>query len=207
MKYETVWDAVDKLAEKNGLSPSGLARKAGLDSTTFNKSKRIRTDGKKRWPSLDSINKILDACNITFEQFYNLANNDGDGEFSSSIPYIKHSKLFENKTKKENTIDTSLWDKIRFPDGAANLYAIDLDTNEFEPYYRKYSTLIVSKNSEIRQGDKVIIINKNNDATINEFIKRTAKTIEVSELNHKETEKSILINDIKIINRILWAGQ
>ena len=72
MKYEQVWDAVDKLARAHGLSPSGLAKKAGLDATTFNKSKRIRPDGKKRWPSLDSINKILDACNVTFEQFYKI---------------------------------------------------------------------------------------------------------------------------------------
>lgn len=52
MKYEQVWDAVDKLARAHGLSPSGLAKKAGLDATTFNKSKRIRPDGKKdglRW--------------------------------------------------------------------------------------------------------------------------------------------------------------
>ena len=39
MKYEQVWDAVDKLARAHGLSPSGLAKKAGLDATTFNKSK------------------------------------------------------------------------------------------------------------------------------------------------------------------------
>ena len=51
MKYEQVWEAVDKLAKINGLSPSGLAKKAGLDATTFNKSKRTRPDGKKRWHS------------------------------------------------------------------------------------------------------------------------------------------------------------
>ena len=66
MKYENVWDAVDKLAQKHGLSPSGLAKLAGLDATTFNKSKRIRPDGKKRWPSLDSINRLLEIFNISF---------------------------------------------------------------------------------------------------------------------------------------------
>ena len=72
MKYETIWNSVDKLARSKGLSPSGLAKLAGLDATTFNKSKRIRPDGKKRWPSLDSVNKLLEVCNISFEQFYNL---------------------------------------------------------------------------------------------------------------------------------------
>lgn len=69
MKYEQVWEAVDKLAKINGLSPSGLAKKAGLDATTFNKSKRTRPDGKKRWPSLDSLNKIIEVCNISFDEF------------------------------------------------------------------------------------------------------------------------------------------
>ena len=59
MKYEQIWNAVDKLAKSKGLSPSGLAKLAGLDATTFNKSKRTRPDGNKRWPSMESINKIL----------------------------------------------------------------------------------------------------------------------------------------------------
>ena len=66
MKYETVWCAVDNLAKSLGLSPSGLAKKSGLDATTFNKSKRKRPDGKNRWPSLDSLNKVLEFCNLSF---------------------------------------------------------------------------------------------------------------------------------------------
>ena len=51
MRHEDVWRAIDTLAAENGLSPSGLARKAGLDPTSFNLSKRRAPAGKSRWPS------------------------------------------------------------------------------------------------------------------------------------------------------------
>jgi transposase-like protein len=57
--HEQIWEAIDQLAERHGYSPSGLARQAGLDPTTFNKSKRTSSEGKPRWPSTESISKIL----------------------------------------------------------------------------------------------------------------------------------------------------
>ena len=41
LTHSDIWNAVDRLAARAGLSASGLAKKAGLDPTTFNKSKRI----------------------------------------------------------------------------------------------------------------------------------------------------------------------
>ncbi|NNF77714.1 MAG: helix-turn-helix transcriptional regulator, partial [Rhizobiales bacterium] len=57
--HRQVWDAIDQIAEEHGLTASGLAKRAGLDSTTFNKSKRVSPDGRERWPSTESISKIL----------------------------------------------------------------------------------------------------------------------------------------------------
>ena len=65
MKHNEVWRALDTLAEEHGLSPSGLAKRAGLDSTTFNPSKRTMPDGRARWPSTESVAKALDATNVT----------------------------------------------------------------------------------------------------------------------------------------------
>ena len=45
--HRQVWDAIDQIAEEHGLTASGLAKRAGLDSTTFNKSKRISPDGRE----------------------------------------------------------------------------------------------------------------------------------------------------------------
>lgn len=67
--HSEIWNAIDRLAQDNGYSPSGLAKKAGLDPTTFNKSKRVSADGKPRWPSTESISKILTVTNTKLADF------------------------------------------------------------------------------------------------------------------------------------------
>src|SRR5271156_1518605 len=72
MKHEDVWRAIDTLAAENGLSASGLAKRSGLDSTTFNPSKRRMPDGRNRWPSTESVAKVLDATGASLEAFTSL---------------------------------------------------------------------------------------------------------------------------------------
>ena len=62
LRHEDIWRAIDKLAHEHGLTPSGLARRAGLDATTFNRSKRMSREGKLRWPSTESVAKVF-GCN------------------------------------------------------------------------------------------------------------------------------------------------
>ena len=40
MRHKDIWRGIDQLAAHHGLTPSGLARRAGLDPTAFNPSKR-----------------------------------------------------------------------------------------------------------------------------------------------------------------------
>src|SRR6186713_1635731 len=72
LTHAQIWTAIDRLADRSGLSPSGLAKKAGLDPTTFNKSKRITPDGRARWPSTESIAKALAATSSSVESFVSL---------------------------------------------------------------------------------------------------------------------------------------
>src|ERR671916_87715 len=72
MRHDDVWRALDALAAEHGLSASGLARKAGLDPTAFNPSKRVGSDGRARWPSTESVNKVLEATGAGWEAFASL---------------------------------------------------------------------------------------------------------------------------------------
>ena len=67
MRHDDVWRALDALAAEYGLSASGLAKKAGLDPTAFNPSKRIGVDGRARWPSTESYPKVWDAAGARME--------------------------------------------------------------------------------------------------------------------------------------------
>jgi phage repressor protein C with HTH and peptisase S24 domain len=69
LTYVDIWRAIDRLAHAHGLTPSGLARRSKLDPTTFNKSKRVSRDGKYRWPSTESIAKILAATGADLAEF------------------------------------------------------------------------------------------------------------------------------------------
>ncbi|MCB9963734.1 MAG: helix-turn-helix transcriptional regulator [Rhodospirillales bacterium] len=70
--HAKLWSAIDQLAQVNGYSASGLAKKAGLDPTSFNRSKRKGADGKLRWPSTESLSKVLAATNSTMAEFITL---------------------------------------------------------------------------------------------------------------------------------------
>ena len=72
MKHEDIWRAIDTLAAENGLSASGLAKRSGLDPTTFNVSKRVMPDGRNRWPSTESVAKVLNATGASLEAFTSL---------------------------------------------------------------------------------------------------------------------------------------
>ncbi|WP_410055096.1 hypothetical protein [Microvirga sp. Mcv34] len=70
-----LWHAIDLLAERSGLSASGLARKAGLDATSLNKSKRMHPDGRERWPSTETLSKLLTAAEMDLLAFAQLVNS------------------------------------------------------------------------------------------------------------------------------------
>lgn len=103
-------------------------------------------------------------------------------------------------------LHTGTWNKIRFPDSKDKLYAIDLDNEDFAPLYRYGTLVIASKNSEIRRGDRIIIVDINGQLDIKEFIRRTASSLEVVDIN-RGLEASVNLSDIKLVNRIVWASQ
>ena len=69
LTHSQIWTAIDTLAQRHGLTPSALAKRAGLDATTFNRSKRQGADGHPRWPSTESIAKILAATGVGVDEF------------------------------------------------------------------------------------------------------------------------------------------
>src|SRR3546814_20255910 len=91
LRHADVWNAIDSLAKRKGMSPSGLAKRAGLDATTFNRSKRTTRDGKLRWPSTESVPTVLAATGTTLGEF--LADIiRAKGNSLQRIPVIGHTQ-------------------------------------------------------------------------------------------------------------------
>src|ERR1700730_14544277 len=114
LTHGQVWTALDRLAERGGLSPSGLARRAGLDPTTFNKSKRITIDGRERWPSTESLAKALAATNASIETFVQLI---GDGPPPAAwVPLLGWAAASQRGNFDENGHPTGKgWDEAALP--------------------------------------------------------------------------------------------
>lgn len=72
MKQEDIWRGIDRLAAQKGLSPSGLAKRAGLNLSTFNKNKRGLVNGQPRWIRMETLNKVLVATNTSISEFCQL---------------------------------------------------------------------------------------------------------------------------------------
>src|ERR1044071_5248282 len=87
LTHTRIWNAIDSLAETHGMSASGLAKKAGLDPTSFNRSKRITADGRPRWTSAESVAKILHATGASVESFLDIVGGRGRAG-SRTVPLI-----------------------------------------------------------------------------------------------------------------------
>ena len=208
LTHSDIWTAVDRLAVRAGLSASGLARKAGLDPTTFNKSKRITPEGRPRWPSTESIAKSLQATGVTMDIFVSLITDRG-GASTQAIPLIGLAEAGAAGYFDERGFPLGKgWDEIAFP--AVNdehVYALEVSGSSMEPAYRDGTVLVVSPAATVRRGDRVIVKLRDGEVTAKELRRRTAKSIELRALNAQHAERTLAVEDVLWIARIMWASQ
>ncbi len=208
LTHSDIWSAVDRLAAKAGLSASGLAKAAGLDPTTFNKSKRITPEGRPRWPSTESIAKSLQATGVTMDTFVSLITDRG-GASTQAIPLIGLAEAGSGGYFDDAGFPAGKgWDEISFP--AVNdehAYALEISGNSMEPAYRDGTFVVVSPGAPIRRGDRVVVKTTGGEVMAKELKRRTAKSIELRSLNPQHTERTLQVDDVVWMARIMWASQ
>jgi len=209
LKHSDVWRAVDALAREHGFSPSGLARRAGLDPTTFNKSKRITGGGKKRWPSTESIAKILRATNASLGEFLSYV---GDGEgigIFRNVPLIGFAQAGSQGFFDDAGYPIGgAWDEIPFPGLADDhAYALEINGDSMEPAYRDGDTVIVSPQASVRRGDRVVVKTLKGEVMAKVLRRQTAHKVELSSINPKHDDRELSVEDIDWIARIVWSSQ
>ena len=141
------------------MSASGLARRAGLDPTTFNKSKRIMPNGRQRWPSTESVSKVLKATGASLDEFMALLQG-ADGDMAvRRIPLIGHAQAGEAGYFDDAGYPTGAgWDEVDFPDqGGRFAYALEISGESMAPVYRDGDRIVVSPDASVRRGDRVVV--------------------------------------------------
>jgi len=209
LTHAQVWSAIDRLASRAGLSASGLARRAGLDPTTFNKSKRITRQGRARWPSTESIAKALAATGTTIETFIALIQPTATGAAARGVPLLGFAEAGAGGYFDDGGFPAGAgWDEIAFP--AVNdehAYALEVSGQSMEPAYRDGDVIIVSPGAPIRRGDRVVVKTKGGEVMAKELKRSTAKSIELKSLNAEHADRTLATADVLWIARILWASQ
>lgn len=209
LRHSNIWHAIDRLARERGLSASGLARLGGLDPTTFNRSKRISRDGKPRWPSTESISKILDATGASLSEFLSYAGEGvGSGSFRNlpliALDQVARPGFFDDFG---HPIGEG-WDAIPFPDlKDPQAYALEVSGDVLEPCYRDGDVLIVAPNAGPRRGDRVLVRTREGRVMAMVLQRRSARRIELRQLNDHSQEIVLFVDDVDWLARIVWASQ
>jgi len=208
--HARVWSAIDALARRYGLSPSGLAKRAGLDPTAFNKSKRITGEGRPRWPTTESVAKVLEATGATVEDFTALVTAElRRRNPAQPIPLIGMTQAGAGGFFDDGGFPVGDgWDQIRFPRvDDENAYALEVTGDSMAPLYRDGDVLIVSPNAVPRKGDRVVLRTTDGEVMAKVLVRRTAKTIELAALNPAHPNLVFPVERIDWTARIIWASQ
>jgi phage repressor protein C with HTH and peptisase S24 domain len=207
LTHAQIWACVDGLAARHSMTASGLARKAGLDPTTFNRSKRIAPDGRQRWPSTESIAKVLEATGASLAEFFELLAGPAAAPAGQTLPMIALAGAGLDAFFDPNGHPQGSWDAISFPyiDDAQG-FALEVTGDALVPFYRDGTVLIISPQAPVRRGDRVVAQIAPGDLIIGELKRRTAKTVELRAFRGGE-EHVLTPEAIAWIARIVWASQ
>ena len=208
LTHAQIWLAIDRLAARAELSPSGLAKKAGLDPTTFNKSKRITPDGRARWPSTESVAKSLAATGITLDQFVALI-SDAVRPPAEAVPLIGFAEAGGDGYFDDGGFPTDKgWDEIPFPAiEDEHIYALEISGDTLLPAYRDGTIIIVSPAAPVRRGDRVVVKTRIGEVVAKELKRKTAKTLELKSLNPEQGDRTLATEEVLWVARIVWASQ
>ncbi len=208
LTHGQVWGAIDALALRHDMTPSALAKKAGLDATTFNKSKRRSPDGRLRWPSTESIAKVLDATGATIDQFLGMVSQTSPPG-RVTIPLIGMAQAGTGGYFTDGGYPVGGgWDEVNFPNLADDhSYALEISGESMMPVYRDGDTIIVSPGAALRRGDRVVVKTIEGEVMAKELKRRTARTVELRSLNPEHEDRVLPNEQVSWIARIVWSSQ
>lgn len=210
LTHKQVWASLDALAAQNRLSPSGLAKLAGLDPTTFNKSKRGSPSGKLRWPSTESLSKVLAATGTNLEDFVALVGGQGSAQRESHlVPLVGLAQAGSHGYFTDAGFPAGAgWDGIPFPELTdEHAYALEIAGDSMLPVYRDGDRIVVSPAASVRRGDRVVVKTVGGEVMAKQLMRQTAQRIELKSLNPAYEDRAFAPDEILFMHRIIWASQ
>jgi len=209
LSHQAIWEGIDAIARQHGLSTSALAKLAGLDATAFNPSKRVSRDGRERWPSTESISKILEATGESFDAFI-----AATGAYLQMPPPDRTVPLLGLAQAGAGGFFDSAgfpagqgWDEVRLPAAGEGTYALEVHGDSMLPLYREGDKVIVSPIEQVRRGDRVAVCTKSGEVMVKVLERQTLHKLELASVNPDFPPRVLDMKDVEWVRRIVWASQ
>lgn len=220
LTHKQIWSAIDELASCANMSASGLARNSGLDPTSFNPSKRFTSEGRERWPSTESIAKILKATGTSISDFMEMIElKSKKNEYPSglykqtaaqnSVPLIGFAQAGVGGFFDDGGFPVGQgWDEIAPPTGASeSAYALKVSGDSMMPLYREGDIIIVDPTAQVRKGDRVVAKTREGEVLAKTLERRNASIVELQSINPDHDTLKFKPDELEWLARIIWASQ
>ena len=209
LSHAKLWKALDALANREGTSPSGLARRAGLDATSFNPSKRFGPGEppRPRWPSTESLTRVLEATGLSLGGFAALA-DDAPPE-SASIPLLGLAQAGADGFFDDAGLPLAEgWELTDLPRVKDSLLSLQIAGDSMTPLYREGDKVIVDREAtDVRKGDRVVVRTTGGETLAKEIAALNAREVTLASINPAYPPRALPRRDILWMARILWVSQ
>ena len=207
LSHAKLWKALDNLARREGLSPSALARRAGLDATAFNPSKRFGPGDppRPRWPSTESLTAVLAATGASLAQFAALAEDDAP----AVIPLLGLAQAGQDGFFDDAGLPVGEgWEQTALPRLSDTLFSLRINGDSMAPLYRAGDQVIVDRAAtDIRRGDRVVVRTTSGETLAKEVASLTARQVVLASINPDYSPRTLARADIAWMARIQWVSQ
>lgn len=209
LSHGQLWKAIDGLARREGISASALARRAGLDATSFNPSKRFGPGEppRPRWPSTESLTRILQATGLSLGEFADLAHDAP--ERPATAPMLGMARAGQDGFFDDAGLPTGDgWEQTDLPRPSETLFSLRIDGDSMAPLYREGDRVLVDRDATtVRKGDRVVVRTTGGETLAKEVAALTSRTVTLASVNPAYEPRTVARRDIVWMGRILWVSQ
>lgn len=209
LSHTQIWTAIDRLARREGISASALAKRAGLDATSFNPSKRFGPGQppRPRWPSTESLTRILEVTGLSLGDFATLAQDAP--ERLETIPLLGMAQAGQDGFFDDAGLPVGEgWEQTALPRRSDSLLSLRIVGDSMAPLYRAGDKVIVDREaSDVRRGDRVVVRTTGGETLAKEVAALTAKSVTLASINPAYPPRAVNRTDIVWMGRILWVSQ
>ncbi|MBU1384384.1 MAG: helix-turn-helix transcriptional regulator [Alphaproteobacteria bacterium] len=209
LSHGQLWKAIDGLARREGISASALARRAGLDATSFNPSKRFGPGDppRPRWPSTESLTQVLRATGVSLGEFAALAHDAP--ERPATIPMLGMAQAGQDGFFDDAGLPIGDgWEQTELPRSRDTLLSLRIAGDSMVPLYREGDRVIVDREaSDVRKGDRVVVRTTGGETLAKEVAALSARAVTLASVNPAYEPRVVARRDIVWMGRILWVSQ